>query len=167
MKDIPSELIRSSRIYMKKQRAHCERHFKLGQYNRMDYEQETGKMIFSDVGVIPRVVADFQIVGSLSSRSDTWLWAWDNPYLLENTVTAVREVRKFGEENCITKLTEPKWKAEEKDAWDMTAVAAYILKALEMYAFPSDEIMVFTILTSIKPIGTGSPPNSISTGDMK
>lgn len=165
--DALSELIRNSRVYMKKQHARCEQLFKLEQYNRMDYEQDTGKMIFSNVGVIPRLVADFQIIGSLSSRSNTWLWAWDNPYLLENTATAVREVRKFGEERGIQKLIEPRWKAEEKDACDMTVVSAFILKALETYSFPSDEIMVYTILTNIKPIGPGDTPGSALTGDMK
>ena len=147
-------LIRDALIYSDKQNHYCEKFFRLGQFHRMDYEQETGRMIFSDTGVVPRVVADFQIIGSLSSRSATWLWAWDNPYLLENTSMAVQEVKKFGLENQIEKLISPKWTAEEKDAWEMTAVAAYILKAMGTYTFPSDDIRVFTVFTNIRWIGT-------------
>ena len=161
------KLIRDSLIYLDKQRAHCEKVYQLGKFKRMDYEQETGKMTFSDAGVVPRVVADFQIIGSLSSRSGTWLWAWDNPYLLENTASAVYEVKKFGEENGISKLTSPKWKAQEKDAREMTAVAAYILKAPGAYAFPSDEIRVYTVFTSIKWIGKAGTADNILTGDVK
>jgi hypothetical protein len=99
-----------------------EEQFGLSRFHRMDYEQETGRMIFSDPGVIPKVVAGFQVVGSLSSRSNTWLWTGDNPYLLENTTTAVHEVRKFGQEHGLGKLTNPKWGATEDDAREMTAV---------------------------------------------
>lgn len=151
------KLVRDSLTYLDNQQAKCEHEFNLKQFNRMDYEQETGKMIFSDVGVIPRVIIDFQIIGSLSARSNTWLWAWDNPYLLENTTQAIHEVKKFGEENSIGKLIDPKWNAKEKDAWEMTALAAYILKARGAYKFLSDDIRVYTIFTGIKWIGIKNP----------
>jgi hypothetical protein len=152
-KDILPELIRDSLIYSEKQNLYCQKYYKLGQFSRMDYEQETGKMIFSDAGVIPRVIADFQIIGSLSAQSDTWLWAWDNPYLLENTAMAVLEVKRFGERNRIPKLTQPKWHAGAKDAREMNALAAYILKARGTYEFPSDDIRVYTVFTEIRWIG--------------
>jgi hypothetical protein len=126
--------------------------FRLNQYSRMDYEQETGMMIFSDVGVVPRVAAHYQIVGSLSRKTNTWLWAWDNPYLLENTLEDIWKVKEFGDKNHIEYLINPKWEATEQEAWDMTAIAAYLLKAKGSYAFLSDEIQVFVIFTRIKAI---------------
>lgn len=147
-----ADLIRESRTYLERIQKTSENLYGLGKFHRMDYEQETGRMIFSDVGVVPKVVADFQIIGSLSQRSGTWLWAWDNPYLLENTTTAVQAVRRYGEKNRITRLTEPKWKASEQDAWDMTAVAALILKARGAWSFPSDDIRAFAVLTDIRRI---------------
>ena len=147
------ELLEESRIYLDTHQEECEQEFRLNQFNRMDYEQETGKMIFSDVGVIPRVVADYQIVGSLSERSNTWLWAWDNPYLLENTIQDIWEVKEMGDKNDIEKLISPKWEATKQDAWDMTAIAAYLLKAKGAYSFLSDDIRVFVILKQIKTIG--------------
>ena len=147
------ELLEESRLYLDTQQAKCDQEYRLNHFNRMDYEQETGKMIFSDVGVIPRVVADYQIVGSLSGKSNTWLWAWDNPYLLENTIQDIRKVKEFGDENDIEKLTSPKWEATEQDAWDMTAIAANLLKARGAYSFLSDDIRVFVIFKRIKTIG--------------
>jgi len=161
------ELIRDSLDYVEKQNASCDEQYGLGQFHRMDYEQDTGKMIFSDPDVIPKVVAEFQVVGSLSSRSNTWLWAWDNPFLLENTTATVHEVRKFGEEHGLEKLTSPKWDATEEDAREMTAVAAKILKAEGVYNFPSDDIMVYVVLTSIKRIGPEKTDESSLTGDME
>ena len=147
------KLLEESRIYLDTKQAECDQEYRLNQFNRMDYEQETGRMIFSDVGVIPRVVADYQIVGSLSGRSNTWLWAWDNPYLLENTLQDIWEVKEFGDKNDIEKLINPKMEAAEQDAWDMTAIAAYLLKAKGAYSFLSDDIRVFVILKQIKTIG--------------
>ena len=146
------ELLKESRLYLDTQQARCDQEYSLNQFNRMDYEQETGRMIFSDVGVIPRVVADYQIVGSLSGKSNTWLWAWDNPYLLENTIQDSWKVKEFGDKNDIEKLTSPKWEATEQDAWDMTAIASNLLRARGAYTFLSDDIRVFVIFRQIKTI---------------
>lgn len=151
------DLLEESRRYLDVQQAECDRKYGLKQFNRMDYEQETGRMIFSDVGVVPRLVADFQIVGSLSMKSHTWLWAWDNPYLLDNTIHEIWKVKGFGDLNDIEKLSSPKWQASEQDAWDMTAIAANLLKARGAYSFPSDDIRVFVIFIRMKMIGSGNP----------
>jgi len=153
------QLIRDSLEYIEKQNSYCQKFYRLGQFSRMDYEQESGKMTFSDEGVIPCVVADFQIIGSLSPGSGTWLWAWDNPYLLENTVSAVSQIRKFGRENEIPHLTRPKWKAGEKEAREMTALTAFFLKAKGTYEFQSDDIRVYIIFTEITWVGSAGPAN--------
>ena len=160
-------LISESQAYIDKQKAHCEQFYQLGQFHRMDYEQESCKMVFSDIDSIPKIVAEFQIIGSLSARSNTWLWAWDNPYLLDNTTQAVHELKKYGEKNDIGRLKDSKWEAEEKDAWEMTAVAAFILKACGAYSFPSDDIRVYAIFTNIKWIGSVGNKADPSTGDVE
>jgi hypothetical protein len=142
-----------SRDYLDSIRKECDLKYRLDQFHRMDYEQESGKMIFSDVGVVPRVVADYQIIGSLSGKSGTWLWAWDNPYLLENTVQDSWKVKDFGIENGISNLTSPKWEATEQDAWDMTAIAAKLLVAKGAYSFLSDDIRAFVIFKDLKITG--------------
>jgi hypothetical protein len=146
-------LIRNALEYVEKQKAWCRDRFDLYRFHRMDYEQETGEMIFSDPGVHPKVVAEFQFIGSLSSTSRTWLWAWDNPYLLEKPTEAVHQVRQFGEKHQLNKLITPKWPASEDDAMEMNALAAYVLKADGIYNFPSDNIGVYVVLTDIRRIG--------------
>jgi hypothetical protein len=151
------ELLEESRRYLDTQQAACDRKYGLRQFNRMDYEQENSRMIFSDVGVVPRLVADFQIVGSFSMKSRTWLWAWDNPYLLDNTINEIWKVKGFGDTNDIEKLASPTWEATEQDAWDMTAIAANLLQARGAYSFLSDDIRVFVIFTRLKMIEGGIP----------
>jgi hypothetical protein len=131
----------------------CDQEFKFLSLHRMDYEQEACRMIFSDISVQPRVVANFQIVGSLSGSSGTWLWSWDNQYLLDITIEDIWYVKEFGDKNRIEKLSSPKWNASEKDAWDMTAISAYLLKAKAAYSFLSDEIRVYMVLKEMGFIG--------------
>jgi hypothetical protein len=147
------ELLNESRAYLESQMKECNREYKLGSLHRMDYEQESCRMIFSDMSVQPRVVANFQIVGSLSGSSGTWLWSWDNEYLLDIAIDDIWHVKEFGERNMIEKLSIPKWDASEKDAWDMTAISTYLLKARGAYSFLSDDTRVYVVLKEIGFIG--------------
>ena len=48
------------------------------------------------------------IVGSISTKSDTWLWSWANPHFKDVEIGSICDVRDFGEREGITKLTEEK-----------------------------------------------------------
>jgi hypothetical protein len=100
----------------------------MGGYERWDYYQETGEFVFSDGGV-PKLVADFQVVGSISTLSNTWLWSWANPSILEPVKKDLYLVRRFGEEHGLWELTEEKWPADEIDGRGMTNVSARLLNA--------------------------------------
>ena len=143
------ELLRHSRVYLEEQQEICNTRYGLHRCNRMDYEQETGQMIFSALAT-PKIITSFQIAGSVSSRSNTWLWSWDNPYLLEKVVNELWKVKQYGEKHHIYKLVEPKWEATEDEGWDMTAIAAYILQARGAYRFPSDGIITYAVFTAIR-----------------
>jgi len=143
------ELLQLSLVYLEEQQEDCNAGYGLNKCNRMDYEQETGKMVFSSLAT-PKIITTFQIAGSFSSQSNTWLWSWDNPYLLENVVKELWKVKEYGEQHHIYKLVEPRWEATEDQGWDMTAIAAYIHKAKGAYKFPSDKIMTFAVFTGIR-----------------
>ncbi len=146
------DLLKRSLAYLDEQQRICNMKYKLNTCNRMEYEQETGEMIFSALGV-PKVITIFQVVGSVSEKSNTWLWSWDNPYLLDKVNEEIWKVKEYGEKNDISKLKEAKWEAGDQDGWDMTAIAAYVLKAKGAYRFPSDEIMTYVVFTSIRQVG--------------
>ena len=147
------ELLNESQAYLEFQMKECNREFKFRSLHRMDYEQESCRMIFSDISAQPRVHANFQIVGSLSGDSGTWLWSWDNDYLLDITIEDMWRVKEFGDENLIEKLSSPKWDASKEDAWEMTAISAYLLKAKGAYSFLSDDVRVYVVLKEMSVIG--------------
>jgi hypothetical protein len=146
------ELLDRSKNFLEEQMQLCNTLYGLDGCNRMDYEQETGRMIFSSLAY-PEIITDFRIAGSVSGRSYTWLWSWDNPYLLDKVVGEVWKVKEYGEQHSIYKLVEPRWEATEEDGWDMTAITAYILEAKGAYRFPSDEIMTYAVFMDIRKVG--------------
>jgi len=126
-----------------------QKRFDLSKHERWDYDQETGEIVFSNAGV-PAVAARFQIVGSISSVNDTWLWSWANFSLVPEIFEGLLTVRTFGESERFASLTIPKWPATEEVGWELTAVAAKILNADGAYRTPSKVGFLFTLLMDVR-----------------
>jgi hypothetical protein len=123
--------------------------FSLSQHKRWDYDQETGLLTFSNDGV-PAVIADIEMIGSLSTVSETWLWSWANFSLLANVRARITAVREFGEDKRFPHLTIPKWQADEVLGWEVSAIAAHVLGAKGVYRVPSGSGFLFMALTDIR-----------------
>ena len=144
------ELVTAAHAYATARQDALRRDFALGSWARWDWDQDTGQLVFSDAHGTPRVVADVQFVGSVSTQSNTWLWSWANSYIDERLTRDVREVRLFGEARGIPQLTTPKWAAEETDGWEMTSITAYVLQAKGVYRTPSEIGFTFLVITAIR-----------------
>jgi uncharacterized protein DUF6882 len=123
--------------------------FALDTHKRYDWDQATGELVFSNDGV-PAVVANTEVVGSVSTVSHTWLWSWANFHLLENVRTRVLAVRKLGERKGFPRLTVPKWRAETNDGWEMSAIAARVLDARGVYRAPGEGVFGYLVLTDAR-----------------
>ena len=123
--------------------------FDLSKHERWDYDQESGEIVFSNAGV-PAVAARFQIVGSISTANDTWLWSWANFSLVPEISEQLVAVREFGEEEGFANLTVPKWPATEEDGWELTAVAAKALNADGAYRTPSEAGFLYLLLMDVR-----------------
>lgn len=137
------ELSTQSYEYLNEQQKICEEKYLLSLHERWFYDQETGLIIFYNADK-EYLRIHFEAVGSISLISNTWLWAWDNNTVLENTITNILKVKDFGEKNDFRKLFQPKWDADMYDGWEMTAIAAFILKAKGAYRTPNDKANVFS-----------------------
>jgi len=126
-----------------------KRDYSLDVHKRWDWDQERAELVFSNDGVAA-VIAKVQFVGSISTKTDTWLWSWANPSLLENVWLDVKAIRDFGEKRDFPHLTVPKWPAEEADGWDMAAIATHILDAHGVYRTPGDTGFTFLVLTEVR-----------------
>ena len=134
------------------------RDYRLGEWERYDWYQERQELVFSQGGE-PKVVAKIQFVGSYSTRSNTFRWAWANDTMLPEMKSAVLQVKQLGIEKRWHKLTEPQWPATEQDGWNMTGVAARVLDAKGAYRSPDETGLTFMVITSIRwaSVPAGSP----------
>ena len=141
-------LVSESNDYLKAQVERCKADFNVGGYQRYDWDQEKGQLIWSDAGV-PKVIAKVQFVGSISKKSNAWLWSWANPTILDAVKQDMLKVKAFGKQKGIERLMTAKWTADENDGWEMTALAARLLNARGGYRSPDSNGFTFMVITDI------------------
>ena len=142
-------LVTRAHAYATERQDVLRREFRLAEWPRWDWDQETRQLVFSDGGV-PKVIAEIQFTGTTSTETGTWLWAWDNPSMDPATWQAILEVRRAGESLGIAQLTTPKWTGDANDGWEMTSISAFVLQAKGVYRTPRDEGgFTYMVITAI------------------
>ena len=123
--------------------------YKIGEHERFDWDQENGTLVFSNNGK-PAVVAKVQFVGSISTKSDTWLWSWANQTILNNVKDQMHKVREFGISKNYEALVNEKWPGDEVDGWEMTSITSYILGAKGAYRTSGESGFTYMVITDIQ-----------------
>jgi hypothetical protein len=143
------ELVQTSYAYLDTQQGQLESDFDLKHQERWDIDSEKGELVFSSNGV-PTVVAKFQLAGSFSNESQTWMWSWANEGIGPALSERVNSVRAFGAKYDFVKLTNGHWDAQEADGWEQAAITSYLLKAKGIYSPRLANGMVFFVITDIR-----------------
>jgi uncharacterized protein DUF6882 len=142
-------LVRKACEYLTAREDELRGQYGLSSYQRYDWDQDKGTIVFSDDGV-PKLLANIHFVGSVSTRTNTWLWSWANKSISCNLSERIREVKRYGELHGFAQLTEPYWSASEVDGWEMTSVSAYILKTQGAYRTTDENGFTFMLLTDVR-----------------
>ena len=142
-------LVTEANQYLSEGQKHLQMEYKFGEHERFDWYQKSSELIFSDKGV-PTVKAKVQFVGSISTKSNTWLWSWANSSLLEQTKTEMSKVKEYGIKYGFPALTTAKWNADEIDGWEMTSITALILKAKGAYRTKTKSGFVYMVITDME-----------------
>ena len=136
--------------YLIEQQKIIEDTYGIHKYEDWFYDQETGILTFSNAETKDKIVEiQYEEVGSISTISKTWLWSWANPNIEPTVKTEIVIVRDYGKKNDLESLTKSKWFADEYDAWEMTAISAYLMKAKGAYRFPLENTFSFVIYKEI------------------
>jgi len=143
------DFLRDCHEELRVKQAALSREFSLNRHQRWDWDQQRAALVFSNDG-IAAVIATIEFVGSVSTRSNTWLWSWANPSMLDAVRSRILAVYDFGEARDYPNLTVPKWPAEEADGWDMAAVAARVLDAAGVYRTPDENGFTFMLITEVR-----------------
>ena len=123
-----------------KQEAHTAA-WGLGTTDRWDLDQEDGRLVFTSKKLT--ATASAQIIGTYSTESGTWLWAWDHPSVLAPLQDHARRVREYGEHHNLPVLTTRKLECGEEEAWEFTALACHLCGAQGAYRGPAGVALVF------------------------
>lgn len=145
------ELSIKSYEYLNEQQKFSDSLYKISSYENWFFDQTKGELTFSDSG-IKKLIIDYEDVGSLSFKSNTWLWSWDNPTVEQKIKSQLSLVKDYGIRRNFRRLKIPKWQADEYDSWEMTAISAYLLKAKGAYRVPSKDssLRIFMIYKNIR-----------------
>lgn len=143
-----SRLVQDACRYLGHTQDALKTEFLLENYERYDWSQATGQLVFSHGGVA-RVIADIAFVGSVSTSAETWLWSWANETVCERIKASMRAVRDHGDKHRYHKLSAAHWPATHEDGWEMTAIAALLLNARGAYRTPDETGFTFMIMTRV------------------
>jgi uncharacterized protein DUF6882 len=144
------DFIRQANWFMRGLMDQNQKEFKLDSY-AFAWNQWRGELVFS-AGGVPKVLARIQVAGTLSSKANTWFWAWANSGLLDPVRQSARRAREFGIERGILRVMQPRWAAKEKDAWEMTAVVAKLTDAKGAFRCPGQDGTTYMVFTDIRAV---------------
>lgn len=136
--------------------------FRLSAYERWDWDQDTGLLVFSDSGVA-KVIADVQFVGDVSLNDSTFLWAWANQSVERRLQRAAENARRYGRRHGIRKLTEAHWAAGEVAGWEMTSLTGFINGSQGVYRAPSARNHTFLVMSNVRWAPPNTPVSSVIT----
>jgi hypothetical protein len=114
--------------------------------SRWDFNEAERTITFSN-SEGPQVVATVALVGSYSTTSSTFQWAWQTFPEGSPQTQVISRVRVFGEVRGIPQLVTPTWQCDEGDGWDMAALAGYVLGSEGVYRAPFDDQLWFMLLS--------------------
>jgi Family of unknown function (DUF6882) len=137
-------IVEANRFVLQRQQELRER-FRVEEWERYDYDQLKARFVFSSKGV-SKVEADILIVGSISTKTDTWLWSWANESIFENARHGIDFIEQFGRENSLRRLIAPYWPAGEVDGWEMTSITCFLTGGDGVYRAPDENGFLFMVL---------------------
>ena len=111
-------------------------------------DQDQSQLTFKFPG--RAAIAPVQIIGTYNTQSGTWLWAWANPLIADDLKHDALQLKNFGEQWGIQRLTTAEWAGQESDCWYMAALACRLFDRQGAYRGPAAEshtLMVFGEIT--------------------
>src|SRR6185436_5526452 len=92
------------------------------------------------------------VAGTVSTKANSWFWAWANSGLVDAVRQASKKTREFGIERGILRVIQPRWAAKEKDGWEMTAVTAKVTEAKGAFRCPVQDGHAYLVITDIRTV---------------
>lgn len=121
----------------------------IGTYERFWFDQQAATVEFRDSSESPWVVAAVVPVGSYSSRSGTWMWAWANETLLVELRSKAESLRQLADVTGMAAFTTPIISVKPELASKFAALAVKHLNALGAYRVSGDASDLYLAITDV------------------
>lgn len=142
-------LTQESRTWLEGQQEQWSNEFGMGDYERFDLHPQSGELVFSNSGV-PKVIATIQFAGSLSTKSNTWLWSWANDSMPAQAKQDILKVKAWGEQRGAFPLTNRGFEADDTLCYSLTAICAKLLDARGVYRAPGPDVYAYLVVTDVR-----------------
>jgi hypothetical protein len=116
---------------------------------KWNFDDNASTLTFSDP-TRPSMIADVRLVGSYSTKTSTFQWAWQTFDECAPKARDIARLRIFGEVRGLSKLTTANWKCDEAEGWEMASLAGYVLRTEAVYRAPFDHQRWFMLLSSLR-----------------
>lgn len=114
-----------------------------------NFDDMANTLTFSDPAR-PAVTADVRLVGSYSTKSNTFQWAWKTFDECALEARDVARLRVFGEVRGLEQLITPTRNCDEAEAWEMASLAGYVMGTDALYRAPFAHQRWFVLLSNLR-----------------
>lgn len=135
--------------YTQRVQGHLMSIYPIEQCAQYQLDLERDKIQWTNRGHVV-VEANIALIGTYSTRSESWRWHWANDHISDQDWYKFGYFCAFGEQNGFQPLSHAQWPATLDDAYEMMAVACYLLQAEGVYHFPYEHCFVYYALNSVQ-----------------
>jgi hypothetical protein len=125
--------------------------YDVNSYSNWYYTQATELLHFYNRDDSNEVYFKYIPIGSYSTKSETWMWSWENEHSIEESKFKTLKLKEFGEKHNFEKLSKGYFKSDEYDGWDFMGIALTLLGGIGAYRVPGDNLLkYFLVVDKVK-----------------
>jgi len=116
---------------------------RVNDWENWNYDSDAGLLIFSTNA--KKIYFRYVPVGTYSSKTNTWLWSWNNLHSVHPQKKLTHAVRAFGERHGYPRLSEGHF-TDEESGWDYTAIAYDRLGGIGGYRVRNEHLLSYMLV---------------------
>src|SRR5205085_707930 len=125
------------------------RAYGIGSYASFWLDQPSGTIEFREATGQTKLIAKIIPVGSHSTRSDTWMWAWANESIPQVWRERAGVLRELEDVTGVKWFGEPVINVTTEIPWELTAFAVRHLGALGAYRAANRDSVLYVAIVDI------------------
>ncbi len=96
------------------------------------------------------ISAPVQVIGTYDTRDGSFMWGWDHPSVPSESAVAANAVKRFATRHALKNTSDVLVNISEQEAWEFTALAAYLTDAQGAYRGPAGTTLVFMTFGKVR-----------------